>query len=83
MFRCGVINVSSGKTDNEEKEVKIRWQQYTEELHMRDPKITDTFSETRYEDQSHILETEVKNAIKHISNRKSYVCESHNVTVYL
>ena len=33
-----------------------------------DPKITDTFPKTRYEDD--ILETEVKDAIKHISNQK-------------
>ena len=46
-------------------------QQYTEELYRRDLKITDTFPETRYEDELHILETGVKDAIKHISNRKS------------
>ena len=49
--RCGVMNLSSGKTTTEEKEVKIRWQQYTEEIYRRYPKITDTFSETRYEDE--------------------------------
>ena len=54
------MNLSSGKTATEEREVKIRWQQYTEELYRRDPKITDTFPETRYEDEPHILETEVK-----------------------
>ena len=64
------MHLSSGKTDTEEKDVKIRWQQYTEELYRRDPKITDTFSETIYEDEPHILETEVKDAIKHKSNRK-------------
>ena len=50
------MNLSSGNTAMLEKEVKIRWQQYTEELYRRDPKITDTFSETRYEDEPHILE---------------------------
>ena len=55
--RCGVMNLSSGKTATEEIEVRIRWQQYTEELYRRDPKIIDTFSETRYEDEPHILET--------------------------
>ena len=69
------MNLSSGKTATEEKEVKIRWQQYTEELYKRDTKITDTFPETRYEDDPHILETEVNDAIKHISNRKSSGCD--------
>ena len=64
--RCGVMNLSSGKTATEEREVQIRWQQYTEKLYRRDPNITDTFPETSYEDEPHILETEVKDAIKHI-----------------
>ena len=34
--RCGVMNLSSEKTDTEEKEVKIRWHQYTEYLYRRD-----------------------------------------------
>ena len=62
----------SGKMVTEEREVKIRWQQYTKELYRRDPKIIDTFPETRCDDEPHILETEVKDAIKYISNRKSY-----------
>ena len=51
------MNLSSRNTANEEKELNIRWQQYAEELYRIDPKITDTFSETRYEDAPHILET--------------------------
>ena len=54
------MNLNSGKTATEEIEVQIRWQQYTEELYRRDPKIIDTFPETRYEDEPHILETEVR-----------------------
>ena len=73
--RCGVMNLSSGKTATEEREVKIRWQQYTEERYRRDPKIIDSFPETRYEDEPHILETELNDAIKHISNRKSSGCD--------
>ena len=59
--------------------IKIRWQQYTEELYRRDPKIIDTFPETRYEDEPHILETEVKDSIKHISNRKSSGCDNIHI----
>ena len=47
------MNLSSGKTATEEREVKIIWQQYTELLYRRDPKIIDTFPETRYEDEPH------------------------------
>ena len=67
------MNLSSGKTATEEREVQIRCAK--EELYRRDPKITDTFPETRYEDEPHILETEVKDAIKHISNRKPSGCD--------
>ena len=42
------MNLSSGMTATEEKEVKIRWQQYTEEHYRIDPKITNTFPKTRY-----------------------------------
>ena len=73
------MNLISGKTPTEEKDVKIRWQQYTEKLYRRDPKITDTFPETRYEDEPHILDTEVKDAIKHISNRKSSECDGIHI----
>ena len=73
--RCGVMNLSSGNTATEESKVKSIWQQYTEELYRRDPNIIDTFPEIRYEDEPHILETEVKDAIKHISNWKSSGCD--------
>ena len=44
---CGVMNLSSGNTSTEEKEVTIRWQQYTEDVYRKYPKIIDTFPETR------------------------------------
>ena len=71
--------LNSGKTATEEREVQIRWQQYIEELYRSDPKIIDTFQETRYEDEPHILDTEVKDAIKHISNRKSSGCDATHI----
>ena len=73
------MNLSSGKTATEEKEVTIIWEQYTKELYRRDPTIIDTFHETRYEYEPHILETEVKDAIKHISNRKSSGCDGISI----
>ena len=48
---------------------------HIEELYRRNPKIIDTFPETRYEDEPHTLETEIKDALKHISNRKSSGCD--------
>ena len=58
--RCGAMKLSTGKVVTEEKEVKEIWQHYTEELYRRDPNAT---------------ETEVKEALRHISNRKSAGCD--------
>ena len=60
-----------GKVATQEKEVKARWQQYTEELYRRDSNVTNSFNEIIYEDEPEVLEIEVKEALGHISNRKS------------
>ena len=59
---------------SEEKDIKKRCQQYTENLYRRDPNINDIFNENLYEDEPHVLEIEVKEAIRHISNRKAPDC---------
>ena len=69
--RCGAIKSSPGKVVTEDKEVKERWQQYTEGLYRRDPNVNDTFIETVYEDEPEVLESEIKDALRHISNRKA------------
>ena len=51
------------------------WQQYTEELYRRDPNATDSFNENIYEDEPEVMEIEVKEALRHISNRKSAGCD--------
>ena len=45
--------------------------QYTEGLYRRDPNVNDTFIETVYEDEPEVLESEIKDALRHISNRKA------------
>ena len=69
--RCGAIKSSPGKVVTEDKEVKERWQQYTEGLYRRDPNVYDTFIETVYEDEPEVLESDIKDALRHISNRKA------------
>ena len=55
--------------------MKEIWQQYTEGLYRRDPNATDSFNENIYEDEPEVMETEVKEALRHISNRKSAGCD--------
>ena len=73
--RCGAMKLSTGKVVTEGKEVKEIWQQYTEELYRRDPNATDSFNENIYEDEPEVMEIEVKEALRHISNRKSAGCD--------
>ena len=79
--RCGALELITGKVVTEGKEVKEIWQQYTEELYRRDPKATDSFNENIYEDEPGVMEIEVKEALRHISNRKSAGCDG--IPIYL
>ena len=63
------MKLSSGKVVSEEKEIKKRWHQYTENLYRRDINMNDNFNV--YEDEPDVLEIEVNEAIQHISNRKA------------
>ena len=69
------MKLSTGKVVTEGKEVKEIWQQYTEELYRRDPNATDSFNENIYEDEPEVMEIEVKEVLRHISNRKSAGCD--------
>ena len=51
------------------------WQQYTEELYRRDLNAMDSFNENIYEDEPEVMEIEVKEALRHTSNRKSAGCD--------
>ena len=73
--RCGAMKLSTGEVVTEGKEVKEIWQQYTEEQYRRDPNATDSFNENIYEDEPEVMEIEVKEAFRHISNRKSAGCD--------
>ena len=65
---CGAMKLSTGKVVSEEKDIKKRWKQYIENLYRKDLNINDIFNENLYEDEPDI---EVKEAIRHISNRKA------------
>ena len=54
----------------EDKAVKEIWKKHTEVLYRRDPNVNDIFVETGYEDEPEVLASEVKDALRHISNRK-------------
>ena len=72
---CGAMKLSTGRVVSEEKDIKKRWQQYTENLYRRDPNINDIFNKNLYEEKPDVLEIEVKEAIRHISNRKDPGCD--------
>ena len=42
---CGSMKLSNGIVVSDEKDIKKRWQQYTENLYRRDPNINDIFNE--------------------------------------
>ena len=73
--RCGAMKLRTGKVVTEGKEVKEIWQKYTEELYRRDPNTTDSFNENIYENEPEVMEIEVKEAPRHMSNRKSAGCD--------
>ena len=73
--RCGAMKLSTGKVVTEGKEVNEIWQQYTEELYRRDPNATYSFNENIYEDEPDVMEIEVKEPLRHMSNRKSAGCD--------
>ena len=72
---CGAVKLSTGRVVLEENYIKKRWQQYTENLYRRGPNINDIFNKNLYKDESDVLEIEVKEAIRHISNRKAPGCD--------
>ena len=53
---CDTMKLSTGRVVSEENDIKKRWQQYTENLYRRDPKINDIFNENLYEDEPGVLE---------------------------
>ena len=59
---CGAIKLTTGRVVSEEKDIKKRWQLYTENQYRRDHNINDIFNENLYEDEP-VLEIEVKEAI--------------------
>ena len=69
--KLGSLKSKDGIILNEAEEVKCRWKEYTTELYLRDQNITETFEAREYEDEPQILESEVRWALKVISDDKS------------
>ena len=67
--------INTVRVVSEEKDIKKRLQQYTENLYSKDPNINDIFNENLYKDKPDVFEIEVKEAIRHISNRKAPGCD--------
>ena len=57
------MKLSIGKVVSEEKKIKKRWHQYTENLYRRDINMNDNFNVHLYEDEPDVLEIEVNEAI--------------------
>ena len=47
---CGSMKLSTGRVVSEEKDIKKRCQEYTENLYRRDLNINDIFSDNLYDD---------------------------------
>ena len=73
--RCGTLKGPTGGTVTEEKEVKEKWKEYTEELYRKNPGISVVFIEKVFDDEPYILEAEVKQAISQLANRKAAGCD--------
>ena len=69
------MKLGTRRVVSEEKDIKKRLQQYKENLYRKDPNINDIFNENLYEDEPDVLEIEMKEEIRHISNRKSPGCD--------
>ena len=73
--RCGAMRSSNGKIATEEDAVKKRWKEYTEGLYKKDQAIPDIFTQTEYEDEPEVLESEVREALRQIPSGKAAGCD--------
>ena len=71
---CVAMQLSTRRVVSEEKDIKKRWKRYTENLYRRDLNINYICNENLY-DEPDVLEIEVKEAIRHIYNRKASGCD--------
>ena len=69
--RLGVLKNEDGNIITEEQEIKLRWQEYTEQLYQKDETITEEFQEVPILLEPEPLEEEVTAALKEIANNKS------------
>lgn len=70
--KLGVTKNREGKDLIEEEELKNRWKEYTEDLYKKDDDVVEEDEEDEeYEQEPEILESEVRQALSELSNRKS------------
>ncbi|KAG1680289.1 Craniofacial development protein 2 [Nymphon striatum] len=69
--RIGSIKNKNGLILTEAEEVQRRWKEYTEELYLKDTTISDEFEQHFFEDEPQILESEVRWAMKAVTDKKS------------
>ena len=69
--KCAVVRSATEKDCTEGDNIKERWKEYSENLYIHDPSLTDTFVVPKYEDEPTILEREVHSALFDVANGKS------------
>ena len=69
--RLGVLKNAQGTVLTEENDIKGRWKEYTQGLYERDPNATAWFDEVQYEQEPEPLLSEIRKALKDLTNRKS------------
>jgi hypothetical protein len=69
--RVGVYKNKGNKNETEERECKERWREYTEELYRKDENMKEDFEAEEYEREPDILESEVRKAMREVSNQKA------------
>ena len=69
--RLGVLKNAQGTFLTEENDIKGRWKEYTQRLYERDPNATARFDEVQYKQEPESLLSEIRKALKDLTNRKS------------
>ncbi|KAF7240629.1 Ankyrin repeat and BTB/POZ domain-containing protein BTBD11 [Varanus komodoensis] len=62
-LRLGMVKEQQGNILSDQKKLKRKWKQYTEELYGRDKRMADFLEEESYEEDHAVLESQVKAAL--------------------
>ena len=69
--RTGTMRSKTGKSLPEDTEVRERWTKYTSAPYKKNPDMQELFIPRKYENEPHIIKSEVRRATHDISNNKS------------